>query len=238
MLPYLTKNTAFPAVKTALDEPNGLLAAGADLSSERLLQAYSKGIFPWYSSDEPILWWSPDPRTVFYVEQFKAHKSVKQTLRKEDILVTINTDFEQVIHNCSVPRSEQSGTWITHEMIQAYCQLHQQGHAHSVEVWQQEKLVGGIYGVATGNVFCGESMFSHISNGSKIALSCLILHLKLFKFSLIDCQIENPHLLQLGAKQISREIYLKKLAQPRKQSDDQSVWEKGTLNWHKLLGVF
>ena len=235
MLPYLSTEIPFPPVEQALDDPNGLLAAGADLSSERLMQAYSKGIFPWYSPGEPILWWSPDPRTVFFVDHFKVHKSVLKTLRKQNLRVTLNSGFKQTIKRCSLPRSEENGTWITTEMIEAYCDLHHQGFAHSLEVWQDKELVGGIYGVAVGGVFCGESMFSGISNGSKIALSCLARYLKYQGFKLIDCQIENPHLIRLGASNISRRLYLDMLNAGRQLTYDESVWQPQQLNWQTLL---
>ena len=246
MLPYLTAQTPFPPVNKALDEPNGLLAAGGDLSPERLLQAYTQGIFPWYSEGEPILWWSPDPRTVFFVERFKIKKSVKQTLKRYSLEVTLNSDFEQVIRRCSLPRSEENGTWITEEMIQAYCDLHALGRAHSAEVWHSDdsasqpakKLVGGIYGVDVGGVFCGESMFSEISNGSKIALTCLIKYLHKAGFSLVDCQIENPHLSSLGAINISRKLYLNLLNSAKLQvGQPEQIWRKQSIDWQALLKI-
>ncbi len=235
MLPYLVKNAPFPAISEALDEPNGLLAAGADLSVSRLLDAYSNGIFPWYSADDPILWWSPDPRTVFVINEFKTHKSVIKTLKNNQLKISLNKDFEQVIQQCSLPRNDDPGTWINEEMFEAYSALHQQGHAHSVEVWQNEKLVGGIYGVAVNKIFCGESMFSSISNGSKIALSCLISYLKKQAYTLLDCQIENPHLMSLGAANISREDYLEILKQNCSTNNESSIWQKKSLDWQSLL---
>lgn len=235
MLPYLNKQSPFPPVEDALVEPNGLLAAGADLSPARLLSAYKNGIFPWYSSGEPILWWSPDPRAVFFVENFKVHKSVIKTLKKNNLSVTLNKDFTQVIHECAAPRDNDEGTWITQEMIEAYINLHQQGHAHSVEVWQEDKIVGGIYGVASGTIFCGESMFSRISNGSKIALSCLVKHLKTNHFKLIDCQVENSHLERLGITLLNRKIYLKLLEDSQNYPIDNNIWKKKFFDWQKLL---
>ncbi|TQV77515.1 leucyl/phenylalanyl-tRNA--protein transferase [Aliikangiella marina] len=237
MLPYLNADTPFPNVDDALVEPNGLLAAGADLSSERLMRAYQKGIFPWYSPGEPILWWSPDPRAVFFVDNFKIRKSVKKALKNNDLTVTLNKDFKQVIQECAAPRSDDNGTWITNEMLLAYASLHHHGHAHSVEVWQDGKLVGGIYGVATGSIFCGESMFSRISEGSKIALTCLIYYLKAHGFKLIDCQIENPHLNKLGSTLISRDVYLELLSNGQSFNPSKIMWEPKTLNWKKLLGL-
>lgn len=237
MLPYLSQDCPFPSVKGALPEPNGLLAAGADLSAARLIYAYSKGIFPWYSPGEPILWWSPDPRTVFFVNNFKVNKSVRKTLRKLDLTVSLNTAFERVMNQCAQPRGDNQGTWISLEMINAYSELHRLGHAHSVEVWQQDKLVGGIYGVASGGIFCGESMFSAVSNGSKIALTCLAKYLKLFNFQLIDCQVENPHLTQLHSTNISRALYLELLDGCKNLSRDESIWSPKPLDWESLLSA-
>jgi leucyl/phenylalanyl-tRNA---protein transferase len=237
MLPYLNIDSPFPRVDEALQEPNGLLAAGADLSPARLLSAYANGIFPWYSPGEPILWWSPDPRAVFFIDNFKAHKSVRKTLAKLGLKVTLNQAFNQVISACAAPRSDVNGTWITDKMIAAYSNLHQAGNAHSVEVWQNDILVGGIYGVATGGVFCGESMFSRISNGSKIALSCLAAYLKQLGFRLIDCQIENPHLGKLGSSIVSRRVYLQLLKQTQNHRVEAVAWKSQTLDWKKLLEV-
>jgi leucyl/phenylalanyl-tRNA---protein transferase len=239
MLPYLENDSPFPDCKLALDDPNGLLAAGGDLSPKRLLSAYKNGIFPWYSIDEPILWWSPDPRTVFFIEKFKVNKSAIKTLKKLKLTVTINLAFADVVDGCAEPRkSIDDETWIIDEMKQAYQALHLQGYAHSVEVWQNQQLVGGIYGVAVGQVFCGESMFSRVSNASKIALSCLIKYLQKHKFTLIDCQVENPHLEQLGAINISRAQYLeilsKGLIENKAASNDaeasDQIWQGRELN--------
>jgi len=239
MLPYLFDNTDFPSTDLALDEPNGLLAAGGELSVKRLIQAYSKGIFPWYSSDEPILWWSPDPRAVFVINEFKTHKSVIKTLKQLDLKVTLNHNFEQVIKHCSKPRinddETEGGTWILPEMMKAYIKLHQQGFAHSVEVWLHGELVGGIYGVVSGGVFCGESMFSEISNGSKVALSCLVKYLKQFDFRLLDCQMENSHLNLLGAINISRKNYLLELNKTENLKVDSTIWSPQVLSWQQLL---
>ncbi|WP_444994032.1 leucyl/phenylalanyl-tRNA--protein transferase [Aliikangiella sp. IMCC44359] len=237
MLPYLNTDSPFPSVQNALDDPNGLLAAGADLSVGRLLDAYKNGIFPWYSPGDPLLWWSPDPRTVFALEKFKVHSSVKKTLKKNKLIVTVNHDFKQVIHSCALPRGDNEGTWITNEMKEAYIHLHQLGHAHSVEVWQENTLVGGIYGVSCGSVFCGESMFSKISNGSKIALSCLATYIKQFAYQLVDCQVENPHLIKLGAINISRSSYLESLKIPPTLPNNKDIWQTQNLDWRQLLGI-
>lgn len=236
MLPYLNLNSVFPPVSSALDDPNGLLAAGGDLSPERLLKAYSNGIFPWYSHGEPILWWSPDPRTIFDLAKFKVHKSVKQTLRQNSLEVTLNYAFEQVVEQCSLQRGKKNATWITEEIKQAYLNLFKLGNAHSIEVWRDKQLVGGIYGVQVGGIFCGESMFSRIPNGSKIALSCLAKYLAKNGFKAIDCQVENPHLMLLGAKQISRDNYLSLLQQNENIKIDVELWKQKPLNWYGLLG--
>lgn len=237
MLPYLDTKSAFPPVSEALDEPCGLLAAGADLSVNRLLDAYSSGIFPWFSEGEPILWWSPNPRTVFLVDQYKPSKSLRRFMRQTPLTITLNNDFEQVIHACAAPRKDHSGTWITDEIKQAYLKLHQLGHAHSLEVWQDNNLVGGIYGVSIGKLFCGESMFSNISNGSKVALTCLIGYLKPEGFPIIDCQVENPHLLSLGAVSIEREDYLTYLNRAKAERVEQEFWKPKTLGSQLVSNV-
>ena len=178
MIPYLDKISPFPSISSALEEPNGLLATGADLSKKRLLEAYSSGIFPWYSEGEPILWWSPNPRTVFDLDQFKPSRSLRRFIKRSDLKVTLNNAFEEVVEKCALPRSAQTETWISDEIKLAYVNLHRHKIAHSVEVWHDQTLVGGIYGISIGKLFCGESMFSQISNGSKVALTFLADHLK------------------------------------------------------------
>jgi len=199
----LADDPAFP--DPALAEEDGLLAIGGDLSMERLLIAYSNGIFPWFSEGEPILWYSPHERCVIYPDRIKISKSMKQVLKQGIFRVTLNQAFEEVILNCATTaRKGQDGTWITTEMQQAYLNLHQNGYAHSVEVWQDDKLVGGLYGLKINRVFCGESMFSHVSNASKTAL----IFLSELNIDLIDCQLPNDHLISLGAEMISRERYM------------------------------
>ncbi len=191
---------------TALAEPDGLLAIGGDLRVERLELAYQSGIFPWFSHDDPILWYAPHERCIIFPERVKVSKSMAKVIRDGVFEVTVNQDFENVIRNCAkVPRQGQDGTWITGEMQSAYIQLHQKGLAQSVEVWQQGQLVGGLYGVKINKVFCGESMFSLVSNASKTALLYLCQNMG---FELIDCQLPNAHLMSLGAEMISREAYL------------------------------
>lgn len=202
----LAHDPAFP--DPSLAEDDGLLAIGGDLSMERLLIAYSNGIFPWFSEGEPILWYSPHERCVIYPDKIKISKSMQKVLKQGAFKVTLNQAFEEVIFNCaSTVRKGQDGTWITTEMQQAYINLHQNGYAHSVEVWEDDKLVGGLYGLMVNRVFCGESMFSRVSNASKSAL----IFLSELNIDLIDCQLPNDHLMSLGAEMISRETYMELL---------------------------
>ncbi len=200
---------AFPPPEGALREPNGLLALGGDLSPARLLMAYQRGIFPWYSPGDPILWWSPDPRAVIYPDQFHISRSFRRFLRQSEWRVTLNYAFPAVISRCAEQRDE--GTWITPEVLDAYCQLHELGHAHSVEVWRGDELIGGMYGVAQGALFCGESMFSRAENASKVALMAFCQHFIEYGGQLMDCQVINPHTASLGAVEISRHDYLEHL---------------------------
>ena len=204
-------NQPFPHPDRALTEPDGLLAAGGNLTPRRLLRAYRMGIFPWYSADQPILWWSPDPRLVLLPECLKVSRSLRKTLRKGLFAITADTAFEQVVAACAGPRQGEPGTWITSEMYRAYCRLHRLGHAHSIETWQQGELVGGLYGVSLGRVFYGESMFSWISDASKIALVALAAQLQRWEFAVIDCQVTTTHLLSMGAVDIPRSSFLQLL---------------------------
>jgi leucyl/phenylalanyl-tRNA--protein transferase len=205
---FLTKELYFPPVSEA--SPEGILAVGGDLSTERLLLAYKNGIFPWFDDDEPILWWSPPERMVVNPREYKVAKSLRNIINRNIFKVTFDTAFEEVITNCqSIKRRGQKGTWITNSMLEAYLQLHQIGVAKSVEVWQDNQLVGGLYGVDLGKVFCGESMFSLVSNASKVAFVMLIQKLKDENYHLLDCQVHNNHLEKLGAFEISRENYIK-----------------------------
>ncbi len=201
----------FPDVALALRDPDGLLAVGGDLSEARLLAAYRRGIFPWYSDDQPILWWSPDPRLVLFPERLHISRSLKKTLKKAPFDLSMDQAFDQVILACSEPRADQPGTWITEEMRLAYERLHQAGHAHSVECWQDNKLVGGLYGIAIGKVFFGESMFSRVNNASKLAFVSLTRQLQQWQFGLIDCQVESAHLNSLGASPIRRSEFIQYL---------------------------
>lgn len=213
MIPWLEIDAGFPAISTALSEPNGLLAAGGDLSPQRLLAAYRRGIFPWYSPGEPVLWWSPNPRMVLFPDQLKITRSLAKTLRHGDYTVRMDTAFDQVIRACArAPRTGQSGTWISAEMQLAYRRLHTLGYAHSVETWHDGILVGGLYGIAIGRAFFGESMFSRRSDASKIALAHLCTFLTRHNFGIIDCQMETAHLATLGARPIPRDEFLARLA--------------------------
>ncbi len=209
-LPWLDPATLdFPPTDEALDDPNGLLAGGGDLSPERLLHAYRHGIFPWYEDGQPILWWTPDPRAVVYLEHFHLSRSLRKTLKRGVFTVTADTDFEAVMHACAEPRDGAAGTWITDEMLQAYIRLHEQGVAHSIEVWRDGQLAGGLYGLALGRVFFGESMFSRADNASKVGFAHLVAQLKAWQFRLIDCQVSSQHLFSLGAEEIPREVFEK-----------------------------
>ncbi len=201
----LTNKIEFPNVDEATED--GLLAIGGDLSPERLLLAYKRGIFPWFEDRQPILWWSPDPRFVLFPEKLKVSKSMRQVLRNKEFVVTVNKDFPQVINECSkAKRDGQSGTWITQSMIDAYLELHKLGYAKSVEVWQDNKLVGGLYGIDLENgIFCGESMFAKVSNASKVAFISFIQNTN---YKLIDCQVYTNHLESLGAEDISRNEFI------------------------------
>jgi len=203
-------NIEFPNPRYALTEPDGLLAVGGDLSPQRIINAYLNGIFPWYSEGQPILWWSPNPRAVLFPEKLHVSKSLKKTIRQAVFTTTIDAAFEEVIHFCaSTSRNDQDGTWITNDIEQAYITLHKAGIAHSAECWSQGKLVGGLYGLALGKVFFGESMFSHQSNASKVAFVHLLDELKKANYALIDCQVTTEHLLSLGAEEIPRDQFLK-----------------------------
>jgi len=234
-----TQPVTFPPSNLAMKDPDGLLAVGGDLTPEWLLQAYSKGIFPWFNPGEPILWWTPNPRSVLFIDQLKIHKSLRKTINRQiksaDFRVSFDTDFTGVMQACSeVPRQGQEGTWITEEMLAAYSALNKAGHAHSVEVWQQDELVGGLYGVAIGKMFFGESMFAKQNNASKIALVALALQLKQWGFDLIDTQVETPHLNSLGAELISREQFENFISQLTKNAFPAKKWQLDP-NWPQWI---
>ena len=201
-------NYEFPPVEQALTEPDGLLAAGGSLTPELLLQAYHHGIFPWYSEGQPVLWWSPDPRCVLFPEKLKISRSLKKTLRKNLFTVKQDTAFREVMLNCAKPRKDDAGTWITHNMLEAYCRMHELGYAHSIECWQQDDLAGGLYGIAIGGMFFGESMFSKQADASKVALEYLC---NTVKPKLIDVQVYSRHMERLGAEMIPRAKFIEYL---------------------------
>lgn len=203
---------AFPDPALALREPDGLLAVGGDLSPARLLHAYRHGIFPWYDAELPILWWSPDPRAVFWPDRLHVSRSLRRRLNRGGFEIRFDTAFDRVLQECAAPRPGQAGTWINADMQAAYGWLHRLGHAHSAEMWQAGKLVGGIYGVAIGRVFFGESMFSGVTDASKIALASLARCLHAWGYALIDCQVHSEHLASLGSERIPRPQFLKLLA--------------------------
>jgi len=214
MLTWLRRDSLdFPALERALREPNGLLAAGGDLSAERLIAAYRHGCFPWFSEGQPLLWWSPDPRTVLFPEEFHLSRSLAKLLRQQRYRVTFDQDFAAVIEGCACPRDYADGTWITDSMRAAYLELHRRGLAHSVEVWDGEQLVGGLYGLAMGQLFFGESMFSRADNASKIGFATLVSKLRDWGFVLIDCQMPTRHLHSFGARPIARAEFARYLQQ-------------------------
>lgn len=213
MIPILSADpeSPFPDIREALEVPPGLLAAGGDLSPTRLINAYRHGIFPWYNQDEPILWWSPAPRCVIYPDQVHVSRRLARRYNQDEFRLSADQAFEQVIRACAQSRRDGEGTWISADMIEAYCRLHTLGVAHSLEVWRGEQLVGGIYGLAMGAVFFGESMFSKATDASKIALVALCQQLHSWQFTLMDCQVSNPHLKSMGSVEISRQTFQKHL---------------------------
>ena len=214
-LPWLTEDPLwFPDPATALLDPNGLLAVGGDLSVERLLAAYQRGIFPWFDKSQPPLWWSPDPRMVLYPADLHVSRSLRKTLRSGRFTVTSDKDFAGVTAGCAAPRDGSHGTWLIPPMRKAYQRLHETGYAHSVEVWQADTLVGGLYGVALGRMFFGESMFSRATDASKTALVALVTQLTHIGYQLIDCQVSNPHLESLGARNVTRAEFAQFLPGP------------------------
>ena len=208
MIGWLNPGDPFPSAETALTDPNGLLCAGLEVTPDLVLAAYERGIFPWYSEGQPVLWWSPDPRMVLLPNDFRLHRSLRKSLLHRDYEIRVDTSFEAVMRACADPRPEQGGTWISEAIISAYTALHRAGFAHSVETWMDGELVGGLYGIALGRVFFGESMFVRRTDASKIAFAHLVTQLKRWQFELIDCQQETVHLASLGAAPISRKMFL------------------------------
>jgi leucyl/phenylalanyl-tRNA--protein transferase len=213
VIPWLTEQEEFPPVARALLEPNGLLAAGGGLAPERLLAAYRLGIFPWYSGNQPVLWWSPDPRMVLFPAEFRMPRSLGKRLRRHDYEIRVDSAFTEVMHGCALPRSDGAGTWITQDMIDAYYRLHQLGYAHSIETWIDGKLAGGLYGMAIGRAFFGESMFARVSDASKIAFAHLVHQLARWQFGMIDCQMNTAHLARFGAREIPRSEFSQNLTE-------------------------
>jgi leucyl/phenylalanyl-tRNA--protein transferase len=225
MIALLHDDTPFPPPEQALRTPNGLLAAGGNLTPARLLDAYRHGIFPWFNADDPILWWSPDPRMVLFPEEFKISHSLRKTLRNQVYEVRTDTAFEHVMRACAAPRNKQAGTWIHEDMIAAYTTLHRMGHAHSVETWKDGKLAGGLYGIAIGRMFYGESMFSGHRDASKVALAHLAAQLRRWNFGMIDCQMNTPYLASLGAHEISRAEFVQRLQELIHYPDISPKWQ-------------
>ena len=224
MIHWLRSAESFPPIEQALADPNGLLAAGGDLSPERLLEAYRRGIFPWYSEGQPVLWWSPDPRMVLFVNEFKVSRSLRRVVSRGDFDISVDRAFRSVVEACAAPREHDAGTWITPAMIEAYTRLHRFGYAHSVEAWADGELVGGLYGVAIGRMFFGESMFAHASDASKVALAHLVEMLKQRDMPLIDCQQQTPHLTSLGARLIPRRAFAEALARLVNSPQPAGAW--------------
>jgi leucyl/phenylalanyl-tRNA--protein transferase len=224
VVPWLDAEDEFPPLERALKDPNGLLAAGADLSVPRLLQAYRKGIFPWFSGDGPILWWSPDPRMVLVCDELRVPRSLAKSARNKGYRVSVDTAFARVLEGCAAPRQREAGTWLGGEMRAAYLALHRAGHAHSFEAWRGRELVGGLYGVAIGRMFYGESMFSRATDASKVALLALVAALRARDMPLIDCQMHTPLLASLGAREIARRDFVRALRPLVNYPDAPQTW--------------
>ncbi len=226
MLAWLDRGSPFPPVESALKDPNGLLCAGAELSVKRLLAAYRSGIFPWYSGDEPVLWWSPDPRMVLLCDELKVSRSLAKNMRNKGFEVRIDSAFSRVIKACAGPRKGEPGTWLGKDMQAAYLALHRDGHAHSFEAWQGDELAGGLYGVSIGRMFFGESMFSRATDASKVALVALVQELRARGFPLIDCQQRTPLLASLGAREIPRRQFLRRVAALVNYPEQPGIWTR------------
>lgn len=229
------RDLRFPPVEAASSD--GLLAVGGDLSPERLLAAYRRGIFPWFQDDQPILWWSPDPRTVLFPSKLHVSRSLTRRIRRGDFTVTLDTCFRAVMAHCAGPRPQhpEGGTWITPDMLEAYSTLHEMGYAHSVETWQEETLVGGLYGVALGGAFFGESMFSHVADASKVALVSLVRQLQTWGFTVFDCQQASPHVMRFGAENIPRPEFITRLSAAIGLPDRRGRWKFDAVDSFGLL---
>ncbi len=224
MIRWIGPSDPFPPVDTALTEPNGLLAAGGDLRPERLIDAYRLGIFPWSADDQPMLWWSPDPRMVLFVDELRVTRSLRRRIRAGHFAVSADAAFREVLAGCADPRPDADGTWITEAVAGAYLELHRRGHAHSIESWDGDALVGGLYGVAIGRMFYGESMFARESDASKVALAFLVRQLARWRFEMIDCQMSTSHLSSLGAREIPRHEFLTRLQTLTPEPSHPSPW--------------
>ena len=225
MLAWLDQHDPFPPVERALDDPNGLLCAGADLSASRVLDAYRRGIFTWYSGKQPILWWSPDPRMVLYCEELKVSRSLAKNARNKGYEVRVDTAFEQVLRECAAPRTGENGTWLGRDMRTAYLALHRAGYAHCFETWLGDGLVGGLYGMAIGRMFYGESMFSRATDASKVALLALARELTARGFPMIDCQMNTGLLASMGAREIPRRAFLRALSTLVNYAEPPELWK-------------
>ena len=224
MIPFLDSDDPFPPVDLALRDPNGLLAAGADLSPARLLDAYAQGIFPWFGDDDPVLWWSPDPRMVLYGAELRVSRSLRRVVRSGRFRVTLDTAFREVMAGCAEPRPGQDGTWITPDMTEAYAHLARIGYAHSVETWLGDSLVGGLYGVTIGGMFFGESMFARATDASKVAFVHLVGQLERWGMPMLDCQMSTAHLASLGAREIPRSEFVREVSRLVRQAPIPSPW--------------
>ncbi|QKI89088.1 leucyl/phenylalanyl-tRNA--protein transferase [Thiomicrorhabdus xiamenensis] len=236
------ENIAFPPSELALDEPDGLLAIGGDLTPQWLLHAYKNGIFPWFNADDPILWWTPNPRSVLKIKNLKISRSLRKSWRDKVLSgkykITLDTAFQSVMHNCaSIPRKDQDGTWINHKMISSYLQLHLHGYAHSVEVWDGDQLIGGLYGLAIGKIFFGESMFAHKTDASKLALIAICFQLEEWGFEWIDTQVETSHLSSMGATLLARDAFEVGLRYFTRQPFPPKSWDF-ELDWPSVLDAF
>lgn len=228
MIPWLSRDDSFPPLRKALATPNGLLCAGADLSPERVLDAYRRGIFPWFSEGDPILWWSPDPRMVLFPEELRLSRSLRKAVDRGRFEIRFDSAFRDVIAACAEPRDGRAGTWIVPEMIEAYRRLHDLGFAHSVEAWREGTLVGGLYGLALGRVFFGESMFARETDASKVALVHLVERLRAAGFRVIDCQQATAHLASLGAREIPRKTFAQLLEESIQYPLTGETWRSST----------
>jgi len=226
MITWLRADTPFPPLDTALDDPNGLIAAGGDLSPARILAAYRRGIFPWFGAGQPILWWSPDPRMILHVSEFHCSRSLRRRMKQQHFELRVNTAFGDVIENCATAlRAGQTGTWITPAVIDAYKHLHMEGFAHSVEAWRDGHLAGGLYGIAMDRMFFGESMFAHETDASKVALAGLMRILHVLNIPIVDCQQETAHLASFGARPIPRRVFAAHLAELIHSAAPPRGWE-------------